>query len=289
MSDASTVDLTVNAGWTSSAPAVATIDAAGKAHGVGGGTTTISAAIGALDASTVLTVTGVQPSTPETVTFAPLPDRVFGAADFALTATSSSGQPVDYAAAGSCSVAGGRVHVTGAGTCTITASRGSASVTRTFTIAKAGQTITFGALPGRTVGDADFAVSATASSGLGVTFSASGACTVSAGKVHLTGRGTCTITATQAGNANYGAAPAVARTFAIDAARRQCKVPNVVGRTLAAAKQAIKAAGCATGKVRRGYSGKVKKGKVVSQSRRPQRLYAAGTKIDLVVSRGRRR
>jgi hypothetical protein len=46
------------------------------------------------------------------------------------------------------------VHLTGSGPCTVTASQGAATpVARTFTIAKVSQTITFGALSNRTVGD----------------------------------------------------------------------------------------------------------------------------------------
>jgi hypothetical protein len=74
---------------------------------------------------------------------------------------------------------------------------------------KVSQTITFGALAGKTVGDADFTVSATATSGLAVSFTASGPCTVAGNTVHITGAGTCTITASQGGNANYASAPNV--------------------------------------------------------------------------------
>ena len=51
------------------------------------------------------------------------------------------------------------------------------------------QTITFGALSNKTFGDADFTVGATSSSGLAVTFTASGSCTVTGTSVHLTGAG----------------------------------------------------------------------------------------------------
>src|SRR6266508_822906 len=84
-----------------------------------------------------------------------------------------------------------------------------------FAIAKASQTITFGALANKTFGDPDFAVSASASSGLPVSFKASGNCTITAAIVHITGAGSCTITASQPGDANYNAAPDVAPTFAI--------------------------------------------------------------------------
>jgi hypothetical protein len=88
----------------------------------------------------------------------------------------------------------------------------------TFTIGKASQTITFGALGNRTYGDPTFTVSATADSGLTVTYSTltTSACTVtSSGEVAIVGAGTCTITASQAGDANYAAAPAVARSYQV--------------------------------------------------------------------------
>lgn len=85
---------------------------------------------------------------------------------------------------------------------------------------KANQTITFAALAGKTYGDADFGVSATASSGLTVSFSSqtTGTCTVSGTTVHLVAAGTCTIRASQAGDSNYNAAPNVDRSFTISQA-----------------------------------------------------------------------
>src|SRR5262249_12718955 len=63
--------------------------------------------------------------------------------------------------------------------------------------------------------DADFTISATASSGLTVTFMAVNQCTVAVATVHLTGAGSCTVKADQAGNNNYNPAPQVAQTFSI--------------------------------------------------------------------------
>src|SRR5207253_389298 len=84
------------------------------------------------------------------------------------------------------------------GSYNVVASFGAGLPTTNFSLTniKANQTITFGALSPRTFGDPDFPVSATASSGLPVSFSASGQCTVttpSPGTVHLTGAGSCTI------------------------------------------------------------------------------------------------
>jgi len=91
----------------------------------------------------------------------------------------------------------------------------SSSVDFTVQLPKSDQTITFGALSTKTYGDADFTVSATASSGLAVIFSASGTCTVTGSSVHITGAGSCTITANQSGNASYNAAPDVPQSFTI--------------------------------------------------------------------------
>jgi hypothetical protein len=80
---------------------------------------------------------------------------------------------------------------------------------------KANQTITFGALSNKTYGDAPFLVSATASSSLAVSFAATGNCTMLGSTVTLTGAGSCTVTASQGGDANYVAAVDVLQTFSI--------------------------------------------------------------------------
>ncbi|MFT3894359.1 MAG: multicopper oxidase domain-containing protein [Anaerolineales bacterium] len=100
---------------------------------------------------------------------------------------------------------------------TVTASsfNGTANGAGTLAIGKASQTITFGSLADKTMGDSDFNVSATASSGLTVNFAAAGNCTVAGTLVHLTSAGSCTITASQAGGTNYLAATDVPQTFSI--------------------------------------------------------------------------
>ena len=88
----------------------------------------------------------------------------------------------------------------------------------TLTVGKASQTITFGALANKTYGDAAFRVTATASSDLAVNFAVETGsnCTVTEGNlVTITGAGSCTIIASQAGNGNYAAATPVERTFTI--------------------------------------------------------------------------
>ena len=107
---------------------------------------------------------------------------------------------------------------------TVTATDGNlatAAASFTITVNKANQTITFGALPNTTLGTAAPTPNASASSGVGVTYSTSSAstiCTVtSAGVVTLVGAGACVITAAQAGNSNWNAAPSQSQTFTIAA------------------------------------------------------------------------
>jgi Regulator of chromosome condensation (RCC1) repeat/PASTA domain len=240
----------------------------------------------------------------QTITFDPIPDRTYGDPAFVPHATASSGLPVSFSASGACFFFGGVVYITRGGSCTVTASQPGGlnfnpapDVSRTFTIARVRQSITFfPPLETKTFGDPDFVVSAFSSSGLPVSFAASGNCLVSGGTVHLTGAGSCTITASQAGDMTYEPA-AVSQTFAIERAIRtisppppaRCRVPPLVGKRLVSAKRMIARRRCRTGKVSYAYSRKRKRGIVISQSRRPGRVLPARSRINLIVSRGRRR
>jgi beta-lactam-binding protein with PASTA domain len=68
-----------------------------------------------------------------------------------------------------------------------------------------------------------------------------------------------------------------------------CVVPQVKGKTLSAAKRAITKAYCALGKVTRTFSKSVKKGRVISQRPKPGKTLAAGSKVELTVSKGKKR
>ena len=86
---------------------------------------------------------------------------------------------------------------------------------------KGNQTISFTstAPAGATVGGPTYTVTATATSGLPVTFtidaSATSVCSISGSTVSFLGVGTCVIDANQAGNANFNAAPQVQQSFAV--------------------------------------------------------------------------
>ncbi len=93
-----------------------------------------------------------------------------------------------------------------------------------LTITQAPQAIAFAPLPNHALGDAPFTVGATGgASGNPVTFTAGPSAVCTAGgtngaTITLVGTGTCTITASQAGNQNYQAAPSVAQSFTVSAA-----------------------------------------------------------------------
>jgi hypothetical protein len=65
----------------------------------------------------------------------------------------------------------------------------------------------------------------------------------------------------------------------------QCKVPRVVGKTLARARRAIRLAHCSVGRVRYARS-RLRRGRVMRQSPRAGSKLVRGTRVKLVVSRG---
>jgi beta-lactam-binding protein with PASTA domain len=69
----------------------------------------------------------------------------------------------------------------------------------------------------------------------------------------------------------------------------RCVVPNVKGKTVPKAKAALKARKCAAGKITGKFSGKVKKGRVIAQSKRPGARLPRNTKVNLTVSKGARK
>ncbi len=96
---------------------------------------------------------------------------------------------------------------------------------------KMSQTISFDPIEDKDVNDPDFNISATASSGLSVSFAISGPATLSGTTVSLTGAaGTVTITASQSGNADYEAALEVSRSFEVtegdDPEPQECDIPE---------------------------------------------------------------
>jgi CARDB/PKD-like domain len=164
-------------------------------------------------------------SLPQTINFPVLPNKTYGDPDFVIPATASSGLPVSFSiTSGPGAIPGNSYHITTTGVATIRATQPgdnvydtAAPVSRTFTISKAAQTITF-----PVISDKDFAattqfgLTATSNSGLSVLYTIlSGPATVSGSTVTLTGLGTITIRATQPGDTNYLPAAFVDRSFCV--------------------------------------------------------------------------
>lgn len=179
-----------------------------------------------------------QPSAPsaQTITFtstAPSASTV-GGGTYTVSAIASSGLPVVFSAdptsAGVCTVSGSTVTPVGTGTCTIDADQsGNANyqaavqVQQSFTVGLTPQSISFTSTPpaAATVGGAGYMITATATSGLAVSFSvaagSAGVCAISGATVSFTGAGTCTVNADQGGNSSYGPAAQVQQSFTVSA------------------------------------------------------------------------
>ena len=70
---------------------------------------------------------------------------------------------------------------------------------------------------------------------------------------------------------------------------RRCVVPKLRGKTLRAARAAIRRGSCRIGQVQRRFSSTVKAGRVVAQRPRAGARLAANARVHLVVSKGKRR
>jgi hypothetical protein len=95
------------------------------------------------------------------------------------------------------------------------------------------QTIVFTPISNKTYGDAPFGLSATASSGLPVSFKIlSGPATITGNTVTVTGAGIVTVEASQEGNTSYTAAPVVMQSFNVSTSTQNCKPTFVNGPTI---------------------------------------------------------
>ncbi len=162
----------------------------------------------------------------QVITFVPIGAQTMATASITADATATSGLTVTLTSntTSVCTVSGFTVTIKAAGRCTLAATQAgdanfaaATKVTQSFNITKIAQTITFAALTAKPLNASPVTLTATASSGLAVTFStnSTAVCSISGTSVTLLGTGTCMITASQAGNATYAAAPNVAHSFAV--------------------------------------------------------------------------
>jgi hypothetical protein len=106
----------------------------------------------------------------------------------------------------------------------------------TLTVSGIAQSISFTGPATQTFGAAPVALTATATSGLAVSFTTvpvvSSVCSVSGSTVTLTSAGTCTIAADQNGNTSFAPAPQVTRAFTINQATQATLIANAVATVL---------------------------------------------------------
>lgn len=187
---------------------------------VGGGTSIITATQAGNDnfaAATPVPQTLTVNKAAGTVVLGSLAQSYTGTARTATSTTTPAGLTVDftYDPGVTAPINVGTYAVVG----TINSQNYSGTANGTLVISKADQTITFAGteLVGKTFGDAPFTLAASADSTLAVSFASSdpSVATVSGNTITILTGGTTTITATQAGNGNFNAAPPVARTLAI--------------------------------------------------------------------------
>jgi hypothetical protein len=212
--------------FTSTTPGVCTVSGA-SVTATAAGTCTITAdqsGNGTYNAAPQVTRNITVAKTNQTITFTQPTSGVAIGSSTALSATASSGLAVTLTSLTTdvCRVVNGQAVADHAGTCTIAATQSgngtynaAPQVTRTITVAKTTQTITFAQPTSPVTIGSSTSLSATANSGLPVTFTSTtpGVCTVSGSNVTTTHAGTCTITADQGGNNDFVAAPTVTRSF----------------------------------------------------------------------------
>jgi hypothetical protein len=162
----------------------------------------------------------------QTITFVRPANTNLLASPLTLAPTASSGLPVTLISGTTpvCTVDGFVVTLLTTGTCRLTASqsgdtvyRPANSITRSFTIAKAPQTITLPSPGPQSLAVGSVELSPSASSGLPVTLTSQTAsvCTVGGTTVTLLRTGNCRVRATQPGDSVYAAAQAVTINFAV--------------------------------------------------------------------------
>jgi hypothetical protein len=166
------------------------------------------------------------PKQNQTITFDQPAPISPGAGATTLVASASSGLSVTFTATPSniCTISGAILTPVDQGTCTVIASQtGNATfaaakdVKRSIRILKTAQTITFDQPAPISPGAGATTLVASASSGLSVTFTAtpSNICTISGAILTPVAQGTCTVIASQTGNATFAAAKDVKRSIKI--------------------------------------------------------------------------
>ncbi len=197
----------------------------------------------------------VNPIVPQLV-LAPVPQKTYGSAPFAVSATSSSPAPITYAvSSGPARLSDSLVDVTGTGAVVVSATQspigefaGTTSTTM-FSVAPAMPTLNFAPVTGKTFGDAPFSVNASSSSTGALTYAVtSGPATVSGSTVTITGAGRVVLAASQAADPDY--LPATASTsFTVGPEKPTLAFAPVAGKTYGDASFSVSASSASAGAI----------------------------------------
>lgn len=179
----------------------------------------------------------------QNISFANLPDVTIDSNPITLTATASTGLPVDFSittnpATGVASVSGNVITVLGdTGTIVVSAIQpgntfyNSISIQRTFRVLGRSQTISFAPISSKTFGDPSFILNATASSLLPVSYTiVAGAAFVSGNSITIAGTGTVTVEANQGGSDKFNIAPLVRQSFTVNKAMQTISFDTIPGK-----------------------------------------------------------
>ena len=149
------------------------------------------------------------------IVFDSVPDHVWGESPFQLTATSNTNEPIVFVSKTPtiCSLNQYLLSMDSAGTCIVQAMQSgninfiADTVTRTFQVIKAAQTISIDAIGDLAYGSNPILLGLTASSGLAVTATSTTPliCTVSGKTLTVVSGGSCKLTLSQAGNSLFAA------------------------------------------------------------------------------------
>ncbi|MGA3081301.1 MAG: chitobiase/beta-hexosaminidase C-terminal domain-containing protein, partial [Terracidiphilus sp.] len=178
----------------------------------------------------------------QTITFPAITAAEVALTNMPLSATASSGLTVSFSSTTPtvCTVSGSNASLLTSGTCTILATQpgnivyiAATSVYHGFWVSHTSQTITFPAITTAEVALTTMPLSATASSGLTVSFSSTTptVCAVSGSSASLLTSGTCTILAKQPGNVVYTAATSVYHSFWVSHTSQTITFPAIPAQT----------------------------------------------------------
>ncbi len=168
------------------------------------------------------------------ISWAEIPDQVFGVDALSLQATSSSGLPVKYVVlSGNASITDGRLRIDGAGSVELQAIQAGDDnyetaplVAQTIHVAKAPQTLFFDEIFDQELSEEPLTLEASSNAELPVTFTiVEGPARIEDGnQLIMEGEGEVTVEAFQAGNNNYLATEVIRRSFVVSLPEKQAQV-----------------------------------------------------------------